>query len=37
MLGRLGTHVLTKKGEMSLYGESMLDAQLPQFLQLVNA
>jgi len=38
MLGSLGTHDLMKKGaEMSLYGESELDSQLPQLLQLIDA
>jgi hypothetical protein len=38
MLGSLGTHVLMKnEAEMSLYGESELDSQLPELLQLTDA
>jgi hypothetical protein len=36
MLGSLGTHVLMKKGEMWLFGESELDSQVSQLLQLLN-
>jgi hypothetical protein len=36
MLGSLGTHVLMKKGEPWLFGESELDSQLTQLLQLLN-
>jgi hypothetical protein len=38
MLKSLETHVLMKKGaEMSLYGESELNSQLTQLLQLIDA